>query len=115
MRNDEVKEPGSVEELSANGNNVVLRGVTKRYGSRTVLDDISLTIGSGQTAALIGPSGGGKSTILRCINGLSTFEAGQITVGPHVVAASGSPAATAPIRRLFGMIFQDFQLFPHMT
>ena len=105
----------SADEHSTNGNQVALRGVTKRYGTRTVLDDISLTIGSGQTAALIGPSGGGKSTILRCINGLSSFEAGQITVGEHVLPANGPPAATAPIRRLFGMIFQDFQLFPHMT
>jgi ABC-type polar amino acid transport system ATPase subunit len=103
------------ETETANGNQVTLRGVTKRYGSRTVLDDISMTIGSGQTAALIGPSGGGKSTILRCINGLNAFEAGQITVGPHVLEANAPAASTAPIRRLFGMIFQDFQLFPHMT
>jgi ABC-type polar amino acid transport system ATPase subunit len=80
-----------------------------------VLDDISMTIGSGQTAALIGPSGGGKSTILRCINGLNSFEAGQITVGPHVLEANAPATSTGPIRRLFGMIFQDFQLFPHMT
>lgn len=103
------------ETETANGNQVTLRGVTKRYGSRTVLDDISMTIGSGQTAALIGPSGGGKSTILRCINGLNAFEAGQITVGPHMLEADSPAASTAPIRRLFGMIFQDFQLFPHMT
>ena len=80
---------------ATNGNHVVLRGVTKRYGSRTVLDEISMTIGSGQTAALIGPSGGGKSTILRCINGLNSFEAGQITVGPHVLEPS-SPVPSAP-------------------
>lgn len=96
-------------------NQVTLRDVSKRYGSKVVLDKISLTIGAGQTAALIGPSGGGKSTILRCINGLNSFDAGEITVGPHVLRPNSPPASTSHVRRLFGMIFQDFQLFPHMT
>lgn len=96
-------------------NNVVLENVTKTYGPRTILDDISTSIESGQTIALIGPSGGGKSTMLRCINGLATFEKGHIDVGAHRLAPNSMPAEIHEVRKLFGMIFQDFQLFPHFT
>ncbi len=94
-----------------------VRNVTKRYGSRTILDNVSLTIPSGETIALIGPSGGGKSTLLRCLNGLNTFDGGEIHVGPHRLAPGShhQRAQVDPIRRSFGMIFQDFQLFPHLS
>jgi ABC-type polar amino acid transport system ATPase subunit len=96
-----------------------LGGVCKSFGARRVLDGVDLTIEPGETVALIGPSGGGKSTLLRCLNGLNSFDAGTICVGPHVLmpgpqSASNSPAVRQ-LRRLFGMIFQDFQLFPHLT
>ena len=110
-----MNEPGSAVECADNGNHVTLRDVTKRFGTRTVLDQISMSIPAGQTAALIGPSGGGKSTILRCINGLTPFDSGEVTVGPHMLQANSPPRSTAHVRRLFGMIFQDFQVFPHMT
>lgn len=96
-------------------NNVTLTGVTKAYGARTILNDISATIAAGETVALIGPSGGGKSTMLRCINGLATFEKGSIEVGGHRLAPNSLPTEIQDVRRLFGMIFQDFQLFPHFT
>jgi polar amino acid transport system ATP-binding protein len=97
---------------------VDVRGVVKRFGDRQVLDGVDLTILPGQTMALIGPSGGGKSTLLRCINGLTQFDAGEIQVGPYRLAGGrqSPPRDTVHrIRRLFGMIFQDFQLFPHLT
>jgi polar amino acid transport system ATP-binding protein len=97
---------------------VELRGVVKRFAQRIVLDGVDLAIEPGRTAALIGPSGGGKSTLLRCINGLTTFDAGEIRVGPHTLGPRGTSSgdgAVAAVRRLFGMIFQDFQLFPHLT
>ncbi len=96
-------------------NAIQLQNVTKRFGQRTILDGITLQIASGETVALIGPSGGGKSTLLRCINGLATFDAGEIRVGPHLLAPQGNAAVNAQVRRMFGMIFQDFQLFPHLT
>lgn len=96
---------------------IVLRNVTKRFGERTILDNISLSIPPGETVALIGPSGGGKSTLLRCLNGLNTFDAGDIEIGPHRLApdARNSSDDLQTVRRSFGMIFQDFQLFPHMS
>jgi len=96
---------------------VEIRGVAKRFGTRQVLDGVDLTIGQGETVALIGPSGGGKSTLLRCINGLTHFDAGEIEVGPHRICGGPPPPRemVLQIRRLFGMIFQDFQLFPHLT
>jgi ABC-type polar amino acid transport system ATPase subunit len=97
---------------------VRLANVTKRFGERLVLDRVSLTIEAGETVALIGPSGGGKSTLLRCLNGLTAFDDGEICVGPHRLPARrthGNDPAIRQMRRLFGMVFQDFQLFPHLT
>jgi ABC-type polar amino acid transport system ATPase subunit len=96
-------------------NDIQLTDVTKRFGERTILDRVSLSINSGETVALIGPSGGGKSTLLRCLNGLTAFDAGEIRVGKHVLPPRGDAAINAQVRRMFGMIFQDFQLFPHLT
>jgi ABC-type polar amino acid transport system ATPase subunit len=104
----------------SNGNEALVRvsGLTKRFGPRVILNDISLAIRAGQTVALLGPSGGGKSTLLRCVNGLNDFDAGEIHVGPYRLLPrinGGNAQATRDVRRLVGMVFQDFQLFPHFT
>jgi ABC-type polar amino acid transport system ATPase subunit len=95
-----------------------VQGVTKRFGERLVLNEVSLAISAGQTVALLGPSGGGKSTLLRSINGLNDFDQGEIFVGPHRLAPQReglNRQQTREVRRLVGMVFQDFQLFPHFT
>jgi ABC-type polar amino acid transport system ATPase subunit len=89
------------------------RGLVKRFGDRTVLGGVDLDVRAGETLALVGPSGGGKSTLLRVLGGLAAFDGGALTVGGHEVAA-GAPMPREA-RRLACMIFQDFQLFPHMT
>jgi polar amino acid transport system ATP-binding protein len=96
---------------------IIVSGLSKRFGDRQVLNGVDVTFRPGETAALIGPSGGGKSTLLRCLNGLNSFDAGEIRVGPHVLASGPKHPLPAlqGIRRLFGMVFQDFQLFPHLT
>jgi polar amino acid transport system ATP-binding protein len=98
---------------------ISVRGVTKSFGPRRVLDGVNLSVRAGETLAMLGPSGGGKSTLLRCINGLNDWDSGQIQIGPHVINAAESHArgsgAWLPIRRLAGMVFQDYQLFPHLT
>jgi polar amino acid transport system ATP-binding protein len=106
-------------EPAASGVALAVEGLRKSFGGRTILDGVDLAIAPGQTVAVIGPSGGGKSTLLRCLNGLTDFDGGRVVVGPHVLGPgiqSGPNRAIArQIRRILGMIFQDFQLFPHLT
>jgi len=98
---------------------LTLTGIRKRFGARQVLDGVSLSVKGAETVALIGPSGGGKSTLLRCINGLTSFDEGEVRVGEHVLrpreGGHGNDPEVQQLRRLFGMVFQDFQLFPHLT
>jgi polar amino acid transport system ATP-binding protein len=96
---------------------VTLDRVTKRYHDKVILNGICAEFQRGQIAALIGPSGGGKSTLLRSINGLNTIDDGEIRVGEHRLTADsrGCTEAARGVRRVVGMVFQDFQLFPHLT
>ena len=92
-------------------------GLTKAYGPHRVLDGVSLDVRAGEVTALVGPSGGGKSTLLRCINALETFDAGEVAVG-DVTLVGGRPAAgrdLVRLRRRVGMVFQQFHLFPHLS
>ncbi len=91
--------------------------LTKSFGPARILDGVSLEVRQGEVTALVGPSGGGKSTLLRCINGLEDFQAGEVAVG-DVTLVGGRPHPTADLLRLrkrVGMVFQQFHLFPHMT
>jgi len=91
----------------------------KSHGALNVLRGISLTVTEGEVAAIIGPSGGGKSTFLRCLNGLDSFQAGEVRIGQQRLAAGNhdrnSQESLRRVRLQLGMVFQQFNLFPHLT
>lgn len=93
--------------------------LTKRYGQLAVLNRISLTISPGEVAVIVGPSGGGKSTFLRCLNGLESFDGGTVCIGGLELGANMKPRQRnqqlREVRRRVGMVFQQFNLFPHRT
>ena len=94
-------------------------GLRKRFGDNVVLKNIDLDIAEGSVTALIGPSGSGKSMLLRCVNLLEMPEAGTLDLGALKVvfdpAGKPSKADILAVRRQTGMVFQNFQLFPHRT
>lgn len=85
----------------------------KKYGDLTVLKDITVEIGKGEIISIIGPSGGGKSTFLRCLNLLESPSGGRIYVGGDELTANLKEAPQ--IRRKMGMVFQAFNLFAHLS
>lgn len=101
---------------------VSLTNGKKAFGDNEVLKDISLTVNAGDVLAIIGPSGGGKSTMLRCATLLETMDGGTLSYGENVAAREengrsvyAGRSALAQVRRQFGLVFQQFDLFPHYT
>src|SRR5467141_276312 len=92
---------------------VELRGLSKRFGSLAVVDQVSLRIDHGQLVCLLGPSGCGKTTTLRLIAGFLEPSEGEIHVGDRLV--SSKPRTLPPEQRKMSMIFQSYALWPHMT
>jgi glutamate transport system ATP-binding protein len=92
---------------------VVLEGVNKWFGELHVLKDINQTIHRGEVVVVIGPSGGGKSTLCRAINRLETISEGTITLDGQPLPQEGK--ALAALRAEVGMVFQSFNLFAHKT
>ena len=90
-------------------NDIVLEGVSKRYGAVRAVDGVSLRAESGKFLVLLGPSGCGKSTILRLIAGLEEASAGRILIGDRDVTR------LAPDKRKVSMVFQSYALFPHLS
>ncbi len=92
---------------------VVLTDVNKHFGELHVLQDIDLTVGTGEVVVVIGPSGSGKSTLCRAINRLETIESGTITIDGKQLPEEGKELAQ--LRADVGMVFQSFNLFAHKT
>jgi polar amino acid transport system permease protein len=95
-----------------------LRGITKRYGTHTVLDGVNLHVAAGEVISLIGPSGSGKTSLIRTINALEPIASGEIILfGEGYLSAGDNPDDSrirAGVRRI-GMVFQNFNLFPHLS
>ena len=102
---------------------VLAENVHKAYGRNEVLRGIDLEIHTGEVACIVGPSGGGKSTFLRCINHLEKIDAGRLSVDDELIGYKQRGGKlyemhdkeVAEQRRSIGMVFQRFNLFPHMT
>jgi len=85
----------------------------KWYGEFHALRDINLTVARGERIVICGPSGGGKSTLLRCINRLEDWQRGRVVVDG--IELTDDPKQIVAVRRDVGMVFQQFNLFPHLT
>jgi polar amino acid transport system ATP-binding protein len=90
-----------------------LSGVVKRYGAQAALDSVSLQLPEARTIVLIGPSGGGKSTLLRVLAGLEMPDQGRVEIDGEPLPVS--EAELIRYRRSIGTVFQAYNLFPHLT
>ena len=87
-----------------------LRNIDKRFGDKQILSDFNLTIHEGKILAVVGPSGGGKTTLLRMLAGLEKIDSGEVFYNGEYLALDELTK-----RQLLGFVFQDFQLFPHLS
>ncbi|MCP1200624.1 ABC transporter ATP-binding protein [Notoacmeibacter sp. MSK16QG-6] len=88
---------------------VVLQNVTKRFGDTLALDNVSLTVPNGAFVILLGPTGAGKTTVLRVVSGLDAPDSGEVFIGRQ------SMNGLAPAQRNVAMVFQQYSLYPHLT
>ncbi|MFC9280074.1 ectoine/hydroxyectoine ABC transporter ATP-binding protein EhuA [Streptomyces collinus] len=109
----ETRTKSSVTDAPA-GDVIRLEGVTKRFGTNTVLDDLNFSVAPGKHVTLIGPSGSGKTTILRLLMTLTKPDEGTVTVdGERLFPAPEKQVRE--VRKKIGMVFQQFNLFPNMS
>ncbi len=94
---------------AGDGSAVILRNLTKRYGSERVVDDVSAHVAAGEFFSILGPSGSGKTTTLMMVAGFVAADAGSIEV------AGRDLSRVPPQRRGFGMVFQNYAIFPHLN
>ncbi|UUV98911.1 amino acid ABC transporter ATP-binding protein [Vagococcus luciliae] len=88
-----------------------IKNVSKSFGGKKILDEVSYTFPMGEITVILGPSGGGKTTLLRCISGLETFDSGTLLLDEEDLTKKSHQAINGKI----GVVFQDFQLFPHLN
>lgn len=88
-----------------------LKNITKRFGDRTIIDKLNLTVKDGEVLSIVGPSGAGKTTLLRCITGLEQVDGGDFLVDGKPF----DPYTNRSNDSVIGVVFQNFELFPHLT
>ncbi len=101
--------------MQKNDEIIQISNLGKNYGMLEVFDGISLSVNRGEVVAVLGPSGSGKSTMLRCINLLEIPDRGEIIVDGKRITGKLSRKEVNELRTKVGMVFQHFNLFPHMT
>ena len=87
-----------------------LRNISKKFGDKHILKDFNLIVPEKQVLAIVGPSGGGKTTLLRMLAGLETIDSGQVIYNGETLDVTELEK-----RNILGFVFQDFQLFPHLS
>ncbi|MGT2894480.1 amino acid ABC transporter ATP-binding protein [Streptococcus downei] len=87
-----------------------LKNISKQFGHKQIFKDFNLNVEEGKILAIVGPSGGGKTTLLRMLAGLETIDSGQVIYQGQEV-----PLNHLESENILGFVFQDFQLFPHLT
>ncbi|POG57212.1 ABC transporter ATP-binding protein [Haloferax marisrubri] len=112
-RSNRTESTGSDADDEDAGGVLELDGVSKSYGTESVIADLSLSVEEGEILTLLGPSGCGKTTTLRLIAGLDRPDGGEVRLNGNVV--SGGDTFRAPEERGVGVVFQEFALFPHLT
>jgi polar amino acid transport system ATP-binding protein len=90
-----------------------VKNLSKSYGDQQVLHDINFSLNKGEVMTMLGPSGIGKSTLLRCLNGLEDFQTGELVFEGQTIKPSA--ANWQQLRQKIGMVFQSYDLFPNMT
>ncbi len=96
------------------GTPIVIKNLTKRFGSVVAVNDVSLSVESGAFLTLLGPSGCGKTTLLRCLAGLEDPDGGEIFIGDKLVFSHLKGISLPPGKRELGLVFQNYALWPHM-
>jgi glutamate/aspartate transport system ATP-binding protein len=91
---------------------ISIKNVSKWYGDFQVLKLCNTEVAKGEVVVVCGPSGSGKSTLIKCVNGLETFEVGEIVVDG--ISVSTRKSDLPRLRSKVGMVFQHFELFPHL-
>ncbi len=95
---------------------ISVRTLSKSHGGRKVLERVTADVTKGETIAIVGPSGGGKSTLLRCLNFLETFDEGSVEICGFKLHSGHIDRETLRAMRVrVGMVFQQFNLFPHLS
>ena len=94
---------------------LVVEGLVKRFGARTVLDELRLNVATGEYVAIVGESGSGKSTLLNLIAGLDQPDAGSVVVDGANLSAMNDEQRTLTRRAKLGFVFQSFHILPHLT
>ena len=94
---------------------ISVRTLSKRHGTLEVLRGVTADVAKGETIAVVGPSGGGKSTLLRCLNYLESFDGGEVEIAGVTLRPKMDAGRLHELRTKVGMVFQQFNLFPHLT